>query len=672
MKRALMLNAVYPQIGGVLIRGERGTAKSTAARALATLLPQIEVVADCPFGCDPDRPNAWCTECRERASNGGELPRAPRRTRFVDLPVSATEDRVLGTLDIELAIQKGERHFEPGVLAAANRGVLYVDEVNLLDDHVVDLLLDAAAMGVNVVEREGISFSHPSRFILIGTMNPEEGDLRPQLLDRFALCVDIQTIRDPDARMRIMEYNLAYETDPEGFCAEWAPKEQALSREITRARHLLPKVRHTRSDLATIATVMSELGVDGHRPDLVVLKAARAHAAYDRRTTLTEKDILLAAELALPHRLKRHPLEKQEITLGDLSERLLEARAQNSSAGEGEDDSEPIEMAGKKKESVGEDTDEESSSQHTKPMSRPGPQEIPRWPSEGRWWEGGEDISPGEGFSPSRLETPLDRLTRSSGGRRSQTRTDRKRGRYIQARPSPDDASDLAFDATLRAAAPYQNERAEADGPALVLRPDDYRRKVRVTRAANLVLFLVDASWSMAVAERMEATKGAVLSLLTDAYQRRDRVGLVVFQKNNALAVLPPTNSVELAQRALADIPVGGKTPLSAGLQTAYEVITREVRQHPDLMPLMVLLTDGAGNVSMTNRPPQEEAYLIAEMFPQADIRSVVINMENKAFDQGLAQALADHLDAPCYTLAELKAEALLQTVRGELADHPS
>jgi magnesium chelatase subunit D len=672
MKRALILNAVYPRIGGVLIRGERGTAKSTAARALAALLPRIDLVADCAFGCDPDRPERWCTECRERAESGEQLPRTGRRTRFVDLPVSATEDRVVGTLDIERAIQKGERHFEPGVLAAANRGVLYVDEVNLLDDHVVDLLLDAAAMGVNVVEREGISFSHPARFILIGTMNPEEGDLRPQLLDRFALCVDIQSIRDRDARMLIMERNLAHESDPEGFYEEWAPREEALSEEIARARRVLPKVRHTRSDLATIATVMSELGVDGHRPDLVVLKAARARAAFQGRVHLTESDILRAAELALPHRVKRHPLEEPEITLGDLSERLVEARAQNSRADDGEDTVEPLDVANKKKEVAEEHSEKDPSSQRSNPMRTPAPQDIPQWPSEGRWWEGGEHIKPGEGFSPSRLQTPLDRLTRSSGGRRSQTRTDRKRGRYIQARPSPEDPSDLAFDATLRAAAPHQNERAEEDSPALVLRPDDYRRKVRVTRAANLVLFVVDASWSMAVAERMEATKGAVLSLLTDAYQRRDRVGLVVFQKNDAVVILPPTTSVELAQRALVDIPVGGKTPLSAGLQAAYEVITREGRQHPDLMPLMVLLTDGAGNVSMTNRPPQEEAYLIAEMFPQANIRSVVINMENKAFDQGLAEGLADHLDAPCYTLAELKAEALLQTVRGELAEHTS
>ncbi len=296
-------------------------------------------------------------------------------------------------------------------------------------------------------------------------------------------------------------------------------------------------------------------------------------------------------------------------------------------------------------------------------------QTIPQWPSEGQWWEGGVEVGVGEPFAPRRLDTPLDRLTRSGPGRRSRTHTDLRRGRYVRARPSPGDPSDLAFDATLRAAAPYQKERKQGDGdrPAVVLRPDDYRRKVRVRRAANLVLFVVDASWSMAVAERMQATKGAVLSLLIDAYQQRDRVGLIVFQKDRARLVLPPTNSVALARRALSDIPVGGKTPLSAGLQMAYEVITRELRQHPDLVPLMVLLTDGAGNVSLGDSPPQEEAYRIAEQFPQAHIRSVVINMEHADFDQGLAQALADHLQAPCYTLEELRAETLLQTVWSEL-----
>jgi Mg-chelatase subunit ChlI len=349
MKRALILNAIYPQIGGVLIRGERGTAKSTAARALAALLPQIAVVASCPFGCDPRRPGTWCTQCRERADGGEGLPTTRRPTSFVDLPVSATEDRVVGTLDIERAIQQGERRFEPGVLAAANRGVLYVDEVNLLDDHVVDVLLDAAAMGVNVVEREGISFRHPARFILIGTMNPEEGDLRPQLLDRFALCVDIETIRNPDDRVMIMERNLAFESDPQGFYDAWGAKEEALSDQIAQARRLLPRVQHTRSHLATIATVMGELGVDGHRPDLVVLKAARAHAAFCARLHLDQRDILLAAELALPHRLRRHPLEESEITLDDLSERLAKAQAQNPSTGEQGVEPPSPDVTGKKK-----------------------------------------------------------------------------------------------------------------------------------------------------------------------------------------------------------------------------------------------------------------------------------------------------------------------------------
>jgi magnesium chelatase subunit D len=554
-------------------------------------------------------------------------------------------------------------------LAAANRGVLYVDEVNLLDDHVVDLLLDAAAMGVNVVEREGISFRHPARFILIGTMNPEEGDLRPQLLDRFALCVDIEGIRDPSDRMAIMERNLAFESDPERFSALWAARDEALAAEIVRARRLLPQVRHSRRDLATIASVMSDLGVDGHRPDLVVLKTARAHAALQGRTAITKTDILVAAELALPHRLKRHPLEDPDVTLGDLSERVARAQGDLELKAERRQDDVPPQDGAKKKAVDPDGPEERRQGAETEPMTTPGPQQVPRWPSEGRWWEGGEQADPGEAFSASQLETPLDRLTRSSGGRRSQTRTSRRRGRYVQARPSPGDADDLAFDATLRAAAPRQNDRAQPDGPALALRSDDYQRKVRVTRAANLILFVVDASWSMAVAERMEATKGAVLSLLTDAYQRRDRVGLVVFQKNDAIVALPPTNSVELAQKALKHLPVGGKTPLSRGLQMAYDVIAQEVRQHPELMPLMVLLTDGAGNVSMTDRPPQDEAYLIAEMFPQADVPSVVINMENEAFDQGLAEALAGHLDAPCYTLAELRAEVLLRTVRGELAE---
>jgi Mg-chelatase subunit ChlI len=328
MKRALILNAISNAIGGVLIRGERGTAKSTAARALADLLPEIEVVADCPFACDPSGLETLCDNCRDRLARGEKLPTTRRRTRFVDLPVSATEDRVVGTLDIERAIQKGERHFEPGVLAAANRGLLYVDEVNLLDDHVVDLLLDSAAMGVNVVEREGISFSHPARFMLVGTMNPEEGDLRPQLLDRFSLCVDMRGITDPRQRVAIVERRVAYESDPEGFYLEWLPYEQQLSNQIAAARDRLPHATYTQRDLYTIAQLTTSFRVDGHRSDIVILKTARAHAAWAGRLAINEQDILLAAELALPHRLKRQPFEEASLEPGQLEDRLRKARAE--------------------------------------------------------------------------------------------------------------------------------------------------------------------------------------------------------------------------------------------------------------------------------------------------------------------------------------------------------
>ena len=349
MKRALILNAINPQIGGVLIRGERGTAKSTAARALAALIPEIEVVVGCRFGCNPNRPDLFCDECRERMAVEGTLPSSMRLTSFVDLPVSATEDRVVGTLDIEKAIQKGERHFEPGVLANANRGLLYIDEVNLLDDHVVDILLDSAAMGVNTVEREGISFAHPARFILVGTMNPEEGDLRPQLLDRFALSVEIVGIREARERMTIMERNISYERDPEAFRKQWQPKEDELSEQIAKARELVDQVKYTSRDLLSIAALTASLNVDGHRADMVILKAARAEAAFEGRTKINDHDIALAAELTLPHRIKRTPFQQAEMTTEQLQERI-EQLAGQSMPNEEEDDSSESQEKGSDKE----------------------------------------------------------------------------------------------------------------------------------------------------------------------------------------------------------------------------------------------------------------------------------------------------------------------------------
>jgi len=336
MKRALVLNAVDPRIGGVLIRGERGTGKSTAARAMAALLPQIEVFIDSPFNDDPNAPNTWSDWVKEHIAQGKEMVVAKRRIRFINLPVSATEDRVVGTLDIEKAIQRGERHFEPGVLAAANRGLLYIDEVNLLDDHVVDLLLDSAAMGTNIVEREGISFAHPASFILVGTMNPEEGDLRPQLLDRFALSVEIRGIREARERVLIMQRNLAYEADHDDFYQQWEPREAELSHQIEQARTLVDRVTHTNRDLLSIAALTSSLNVDGHRSDLVILKTARAHAAFEGRLSITDRDIALAAELTLPHRLKRGPFYQAEMSMEDLQERIEQLQGASANTGEPE------------------------------------------------------------------------------------------------------------------------------------------------------------------------------------------------------------------------------------------------------------------------------------------------------------------------------------------------
>lgn len=349
MLRSLILNAVDPRIGGVLIRGERGTAKSTAARALAALLPDIEVVSGCRFSCNPHKPESWCTECLERFAAGEQpLPIESRPTPFINLPVSATEDRVVGTLDIERAIQKGERHFEPGVLAAANRGLLYIDEVNLLDDHVVDILLDSAAMGVNVVEREGISFSHPARFILVGTMNPEEGDLRPQLLDRFAFSVDIHGILEKGPRVDIMRRNIAFEADPAAFRQEWLPREEELSERISRARELIDAVRYTTRDLVMIADLTSSMEVDGHRSDLVILKGARAQAAFDGRDHVTPHDIGIAAELALPHRIKAGPFRKSGVGIDALDAKLADLKLQTTVTDDAQTE-EIIDPEGKKK-----------------------------------------------------------------------------------------------------------------------------------------------------------------------------------------------------------------------------------------------------------------------------------------------------------------------------------
>lgn len=309
MKKALMLNVINPLLGGVLIRGEKGTAKSTAVRALVELLPKRTQVEGCIFGCDPHDKSSMCSKCMGKADKSQELTEVEGKMKVVDLPVSATEDRVVGTLDIEYAIKKGEKRFEPGILAQANRNILYVDEVNLLDDHIVDVLLDSAAMGVNTIEREGVSFFHPARFILVGTMNPEEGDLRPQLLDRFCMVVDVIGERDSQKRVEVIKNRLEYEKDSDAFIQKCEPQQQELRNKIQKAQELLSKVTYDESILEMAARISIEMEVDGHRADIAMIKTAMTIAAFNGRDKVSSSDLLEAGELVLPHRMKRTPFE---------------------------------------------------------------------------------------------------------------------------------------------------------------------------------------------------------------------------------------------------------------------------------------------------------------------------------------------------------------------------
>jgi magnesium chelatase subunit D len=635
MKQALVLNAINPAIGGVLIRGEKGTAKSTAVRALARLLPDLEVVADCRYGCPPDQPEVQCADCRARVAAGEELPRARRQMRVVELPINASEDRVVGTIDIEAAIKRGERRFEPGVLAEANRNILYVDEVNLLDDHLVDVLLDAAAMGVNLVEREGISMWHPSRFILVGTMNPEEGELRPQLLDRFGLCVDVRGLRSAEERVTILELDQRVQRG-EGW-EESGEAERRQAEVIARAQDLLPLVDIPAAMRQFISLICLDAGALGHRADIVVSRTARTLCAAREATAVvaggvgdterlhpadalqvTPQDVIRAAELALAHRRREvtAPSEQSGEGIADSArERLRQMESETQGSG-AEVSSEQVESS---PAGSGGDRGEGSAMQSPEraEAQEPAPGEA-------------ETAFGGDTFQVRRLQLPRDRRTRRTAGKRNLTRSGDKRGRYVRS-TQVERTTDLAFDATLRAAAPHQrtrrNEEALAAGdPALLLERQDLRQKVRQRKTGTLIVFVVDASASMDAEQRMQATKGAVLSLLRDAYVRRDKVALVVFSGRTARVVLRPTSSVDLAEDRLQRLTVGGTTPLTHGLVAGLKLIRTERLRDPTVYPLMVLISDGRGNISLFGEEPIVEAQRIAAQIKTENVRSLVID----------------------------------------------
>ncbi len=631
MRLALILNAISPAIGGVLVRGEKGTAKSTAVRALTAVLPPVDVVAGCRFSCSPARPDPGCPDGPHPADGAAQR----RPARLVELPVGATEDRLTGSLDLGRALTEGVTSFQPGLLAAAHRGVLYVDEVNLLHDHLVDLLLDAAALGTNYVERDGVSVRHDARFLLVGTMNPEEGELRPQLLDRFGLTVEASAPRDQASRAEVVRRRLSFDGDPAAFCVRFAAAEASLAAAIAAARQRLPAVVLDDPALERIAGVCASFDVDGLRADIVIARAAAAHAAWRGGLEVSREDIRVASLLALPHRRRRNPFDAPGLDEQQLDDAL------GGPDDEPEPDPPPGGGPGPGRPDAGDSG--EDGGDGGPPEGDGGRRDEPAGPPAA----GRESVAPGGAtFRARRLEVPG--KGQGAAGRRSRAATDA--GRSVGARP-PLPASrtlDVHLTATLTASAPYQRRRGRS-GPGLVLERADLREHRREGRESNLVLFAVDASGSMAARRRMEAVKGAVLSLLLDAYQRRDKVGLVCFRGAGAELLLPPTSSVDAAARRLEAMPAGGRTPLAAGLAEAHATLRRERLRDPRRRPLLVVVTDGRHTAG--GEPAAAAAGLRRD-----GVAAVVVDCESGPVRLGLAAGLAQALGAEYLNLGDLSA----------------
>ncbi|MFB8006573.1 magnesium chelatase subunit D family protein [Nocardia sp. NPDC056000] len=688
LQLGLILCAVHPGIGGVLVRGEKGTAKSTVVRALAQLLPPV-------------------------VDESGARP-----ARLVELPVGATEDRVVGSLDLERVLRDGEQAFKPGLLAAAHHGVLYVDEVNLLHDHLVDVLLDAAAMGRVHIERDGVSHSHPARFVLVGTMNPEEGELRPQLLDRFGLTVDVVASRDVDTRMAVVRRRLDYEADPAGFAADYAPADREVAERILTARDRLPAVALDNVELRRIAALCATFDVDGMRADLVVARTATAHAAWRGGDAVTEADVRIAAELALPHRRRRDPFDEPGISEEQLDDAMAKAAEEAARAGDdlgkGEaasQDAEPQDLdpdddpdggvedpnspLSEADSAQGANTGPDASADPARPAPDGAQQDSLDTSQDGMLPDGSDDTLPDgplddptgrdadatesnrnpnggkasarEGRSaapagsiakPPRWEVPG--VGEGAPGRRSRART--RQGRVVRA--TPETGTGLHLLGTIFAAAPHQRARGRISGP-IEFAPGDLRGAYREGREGNLVVFVVDASGSMASRDRLAAVTGAVVALLRDAYQRRDKVAVITVRGADAELVLPPTSSVDIAVRRLADMRTGGKTPLAQGLLKAREVIHREHVRDPHRRPMLVMLTDGRATGGPT---PVPRARTAARLLANESVTAMVIDCERGMIRLGLARDLARDLRAGYLQLSELTGDSVAGAVRATRA----
>jgi magnesium chelatase ATPase subunit I len=645
MKLALVLNVIDPLIGGVLIMGHRGTGKSTAVRGLAEMLPAIRVVRDCRYRCDPRNAEQLCSECKTRLNEAGHLPSDLVAVRVVDLPLGATEDRVCGTVDIQKALQFGTKAFEPGLLASANRGFLYIDEVNLLDDHLVNLLLDAAATGRNRVEREGISVEHPSRFVLIGSGNPEEGELRPQLQDRFGFHVEITTDNNLDTRVSVVKKREAFERDPKAFCLAAQPQQYRLRGKIQQAKRNASKVRLDATMLQQIAQLCSALKIDGHRGELTIARAARALTAFAGGTRVGADAVKRVAVMSLRHRLRRDALEETAS-----AERIKEALEQVFSA-----------SGGKKKPSSGNDGGETDQTQPTARDKEHAADDDTRAArareksaANPRGQKGSGDelrLTAPVNSTSSFPEMGLER-TRSSNSSPSYNRAQRgsgftlvnpERGHYRQAVQFK--TKRIAIDATFRAAASRKRP--------FTITPDALRYKMFARKSGTLFIVAIDTSGSMAL-NRINQARATLLNLLKKSYVNRDRVAIVGFGGTEAKVLLPPSNSMLRARRVLDTLSIGGGTPLTAGLLRSLEIARRTTDE--SAKTILLLFTDGRANVSwrqsedlsrMERRELIEtEVGLLAGELHNADVKTIVIETQPAYISGGDAQRIAQLLSA--------------------------
>ena len=612
-KKALVLNIINPQIGGVLLCGEKGTAKSTLVRSLGAIIDDVEIV---------------------------------------DVPLNITEDRLIGSINIEDAILEGKRTFEEGILKKAHRNILYIDEVNLLSDNIVNSILQISSSKVNKVEREGISFSHECNFILVGTMNPEEGELRSQLLDKFGLYLDIHSNKNIYERKKIIKRRLEYESNPLKYIEKYKCESNSILDSIKKAKKILNLVKVSEEAMKLAAEICDKANCEGHRGEIVIIETAKAIAALDSRKNVTLDDIKEASRFALPHRMRNLPNEKEDDE--NKEENKEEKDDDNNSSNEqnNEDNLNSEDESRNNENDTNNNELEEDLDMENKQESN----------NEGSSSDKLDNI--GNIFKVKKLDIkPMEKRKRKGTGKRSKTRTTLIQGRYVKYDFPKEKVKDLAFDATLRAACIHQN-KDEKKSVAIDIKKSDFREKVRERRTGSTIMFVVDASGSMGAKKRMEAVKGAIVSLLTDAYEKRDKVGMIAFRKGKAELLLDVTRSVELAKKNLEYLPTGGKTPLSLGLSKAYEVLKNYKKKDKDMIQVMVILSDGRTNQAINKCDPFEEALKIGKTISEEKIQTIVIDTEEDFIKLGLAKELATEMNADYYKLEDLKADEIAKTIR--------